>query len=44
MMNHILKQKKLQKQTGATIIQAFDDPQIIAAQGVVGLEILEDLT
>ena len=29
--------------TGATIIHAFDDPHVIAAQGVVGLEILEDL-
>ena len=25
------------------MIHAFDDPQIIAAQGVIGLEILEDL-
>ena len=30
-------------QTGASIIHAFDDPHIIAAQGVIGLEILEDL-
>ena len=37
------KAKEIAEQTGATIIQAFDDPQIIAAQGVVGLEILEDL-
>ena len=37
------KAKKIAKETGATIIQAFDDPQIIAAQGVIGLEILEDL-
>jgi threonine dehydratase len=37
------KVKEIAKKTGATIIQAFDDPQIIAAQGVVGLEILEDL-
>ena len=35
--------KEIAKQTGATIVQAFDDPQIIAAQGVIGLEILEDL-
>ena len=37
------KAKEIAKQTGATIIHAFDDPQIIAAQGVIGLEILEDL-
>ncbi len=37
------KAKEVAKETGAIIIQAFDDPQIIAAQGVVGLEILEDL-
>jgi threonine dehydratase len=37
------KAKEISKQTGATIIQAFDDHQIIAAQGVIGLEILEDL-
>ena len=37
------KATEIAKETGATIIQAFDDPQIIAAQGVIGLEILEDL-
>lgn len=37
------KAKQIAHETGATIIQAFDDPQIIAGQGVVGLEILEDL-
>ena len=37
------KAKEIAKETGAIIIQAFDDPHIIAAQGVVGLEILEDL-
>ena len=37
------KAKELAKETGATMIHAFDDPQIIAAQGVIGLEILEDL-
>ena len=37
------KAKEIAKKTGATIVQAFDDPQIIAAQGVIGLEILEDL-
>lgn len=34
---------EISKRTGATLIHAFDDPQIIAAQGVIGLEILEDL-
>ncbi len=38
-----LKAKEISKETGATMIHAFDDPQIIAAQGVIGLEILEDL-
>ncbi|MHA7647259.1 threonine ammonia-lyase [Nitrosopumilus sp. S4] len=37
------KAKEIAKTTGATMIHAFDDPQIIAAQGVIGLEILEDL-
>ena len=37
------KAKEISKETGATMIHAFDDPQIIAAQGVIGLEILEDL-
>ena len=37
------KAKEISQQTGATLVQAFDDPQIIAAQGVIGLEILEDL-
>ena len=37
------KAKEIAAQTGATMIHAFDDPQIIAAQGVVGLEILDDL-
>jgi len=37
------KAKEIASETGATMIHAFDDPQIIAAQGVIGLEILEDL-
>jgi len=37
------KAKEIAKETGATLIHAFDDPQIIAAHGVIGLEILEDL-
>ena len=38
------KAKEIAKETGATLIHAFDDPQIIAAQGVIGLEILEELS
>ncbi len=37
------KAKVIAKETGAVMIHAFDDPQIIAAQGVIGLEILDDL-
>jgi len=37
------KAKEIAKETGATLIHAFDDPQIIAAHGVIGLEILDDL-
>ena len=37
------KAKEIAKETGATMIHAFDDPQIIAAHGVIGLEILDDL-
>ncbi|MDH3501703.1 MAG: threonine ammonia-lyase [Nitrosopumilus sp.] len=37
------KAKEISRETGSTMIHAFDDPQIIAAQGVIGLEILEDL-
>ncbi|KFM20009.1 L-threonine dehydratase catabolic TdcB protein [Marine Group I thaumarchaeote SCGC AAA799-P11] len=37
------KAKEIANETGATMIHAFDDPQIIAAQGVIGLEVLEDL-
>lgn len=35
--------KQVSEKTGAKIIHAFDDPQVIAAQGVIGLEILEQL-
>ena len=38
-----LKAKKIAEETGATIVHAFDDSHVIAAQGVIGLEILEDL-
>ena len=38
-----IKVQEIAKTTGATIIHAFDDSQIIAAQGVIGLEIMEQL-
>jgi len=34
---------KLQQESGATFIHAFDDPDIIAGQGTLGLEMLSDL-
>jgi threonine dehydratase len=34
---------QIQAETGATFIQAFDDPEVIAGQGTLGLEILTDL-
>jgi threonine dehydratase len=37
------KAKEISQKSGATMIHAFDDPQIMAAQGVIGLEILDDL-
>jgi len=37
------KAQEIAKTTGATIIHAFDDPKIIAGQGVIGLEIIEQL-
>ncbi len=33
----------LQLETGATFIHAFDDPDVIAGQGTLGLEMLSDL-
>ena len=35
--------KEISKETGAILIHAFDDPEIIAGQGVIGLEILEQM-
>ncbi len=35
--------QEIAKAEGRTIIHAFDDPDIIAGQGTIGLEILEDL-
>ncbi len=38
-----MKAKQIAAETDANIVHAFDDPHVIAAQGVIGLEILEDL-
>ncbi|HUT06330.1 MAG TPA: pyridoxal-phosphate dependent enzyme, partial [Nitrosopumilaceae archaeon] len=35
--------KEIAKETGAILIHAFDDNEIIAGQGVIGLEILEQI-
>lgn len=37
------KARQLQEETGATFIHPFDDEQVIAGQGTIGLEILEQL-
>jgi threonine dehydratase len=34
---------KISDETGATVVPSFDDPAIVAGQGTVGLEILEQL-
>ena len=38
-----MKALELQKQTGATLIHPFDDDLVIAGQGTVGLEILDEM-
>lgn len=35
--------QEIQRQQGLTMINPFDDPQVIAGQGTIGLEILQDL-
>ena len=35
--------QKISVETNATIIHAFDDAHVIAGQGVIGLEIMEQL-
>ena len=37
------KAVELQQQQGYTLVHAFDDPDIIAGQGTIGLEVLEQL-
>ena len=34
---------KISEETGATVVPSFDDPAIVAGQGTVGLEILEQM-
>lgn len=34
---------ELQKEKGYTVIEPFDDPYVIAGQGTIGLELLEDV-
>lgn len=34
---------RLQQERGLTMIEPFDDPDVIAGQGTIGLELLEDL-
>jgi threonine dehydratase len=38
------KAQQIHKETGASFIHAFDDEKIIAGQGTVGLEVLEQLS
>lgn len=35
--------KEIQEKTGSTFIHPFNDPYVIAGQGTIGLEIMEDL-
>ena len=37
------RSEEIRQARGATLVHAFDDPAVIAGQGTVGLEILEDL-
>jgi len=34
---------QLEKEKGLTVVEPFDDPYVIAGQGTIGLELLEDL-
>lgn len=36
--------QKIQEETGAVFVHAFDDPEVIAGQGTIGLEILDQLS
>jgi threonine dehydratase len=34
--------RKMERETGATFVSPYNDPEVIAGQGTIGLEILED--
>ncbi|NYE57397.1 threonine ammonia-lyase [Carboxydothermus ferrireducens] len=38
-----LKAKEIMEKEGATFVHAFDDPKVIAGQGTIALEMLEDV-
>lgn len=38
-----MKALSFQKETEAVFIHSFNDPLIIAGQGIIGLELLEDI-
>ena len=38
----LLRAYEIQKETGATFVHAFNDPLVIAGQGSIGLEIMDD--
>ena len=38
-----LKAKEIMEKEGATFVHAFDDPKVIAGQGTIALEMLEDI-
>ena len=42
-MAYYLKMRELAKKKGLTFIHPFDDPDVIAGQGTIGLEILDQL-
>ncbi|RKO67908.1 threonine ammonia-lyase [Desulfofundulus salinus] len=35
--------RRMQKETGATLVHGFDDPLVAAGQGTIGLELLDEL-
>jgi threonine dehydratase len=39
----LVEARRLAAEEGLTLIHAFDDPRVIAGQGTIGLEILEDV-
>ena len=41
--DRVVMAARIAEETGATVVPSFDDPAIVAGQGTVGLEILEQL-